>query len=64
LKEIFKWLRWRSHIGWIKPADRGRLFAYSYKHAPEGIEIVPAFIGFRSEKRESFMEGFKKAEAA
>ena len=24
--------------------------------------IVPTFIGFRSEKRESFLEGFKKAE--
>ncbi|MGH7782696.1 MAG: hypothetical protein ACREO5_02480 [Candidatus Binatia bacterium] len=53
---------WRARIGLIKPTHRGKSFAYWYKHAPEGIEIVPTFIGFRSEKRESFLEGFKKAE--
>src|SRR5438034_1306799 len=54
---------WRARIGLIKPTHRGKSFAYWYKHAPEGVEIVPTFIGFRSEKRESFLEGFKKAEA-
>src|SRR5207247_8515576 len=54
---------WRARIGLIKPTHRGKSFAYWYKHAPEGVEIVPTFIGFRSEKRESFREGFKKAEA-
>src|SRR2546429_6073162 len=54
---------WRPRIGLIKPTHRGKSFAYWYKHAPEGVEIVPTFIGFRSEKRESFLEGFKKAEA-
>jgi len=53
---------WRARIGLIKPTHRGKSFAYWYKHAPEGVEIVPTFIGFRSEKRESFLEGFKKAE--
>ncbi len=54
---------WRARIGLIKPTHRGKSFAYWYKNAPEGVEIVPTFIGFRSEKRESFLEGFKKAEA-
>jgi maleate cis-trans isomerase len=53
---------WRARIGLIKPTHRGKSFAYWYKHAPEGVEIVPTFIGFRSEKRENFLEGFKKAE--
>ena len=52
---------WRARIGLIKPTHRGKSFAYWYKHAPEGVEIVPTFIGFRSERRESFLEGFKKA---
>ena len=47
----------------IKPTHRGKSFAYWYNHAPAGVEIVPTFIGFRSEKRESFLDGFKKAEA-
>src|SRR5207249_12212405 len=54
---------WRVRIGLIKPTHRGKSFAYWYKHPPEGVEIVPTFIGFCSEKRESFLEGFKKAEA-
>ena len=54
---------WRARIGLIKPTHRGKSFAYWYKNAPEGVEIVPTFIGFRSERRESFLEGFKKAEA-
>jgi len=54
---------WRARIGLIKPTHRGKSFAYWYKHAPEGVEIVPTFIGFRSEKKESFLEGFKRAEA-
>jgi len=53
---------WRARIGLIKPTHRGKSFAYWYKYAPEGVEIVPTFIGFRSEQRESFLEGFKKAE--
>ena len=53
---------WRARIGLIKPTHRGKSFAYWYKNAPEGVEIVPTFIGFRSEKRESFLEGFKRAE--
>lgn len=53
---------WRARIGLVKPTHRGKSFAYWYKNAPDGVEIVPTFIGFRSEKRESFLEGFKRAE--
>jgi maleate cis-trans isomerase len=53
---------WRARIGLIKPTHRGKSFAYWYTNAPEGVEIVPTFIGFRSEKRESFLEGFTRAE--
>ena len=53
---------WRARIGLVKPTHRGKSFAYWYKNAPEGVEIVPTFIGFRSEKRESFLEGFRRAE--
>jgi hypothetical protein len=53
---------WRARIGLIKPTHRGKSFAFWYKNAPDGVEIVPTFIGFRSEKRESFLEGFKRAE--
>src|SRR5262249_29625470 len=63
LQEDFTMVAWRARIGLIKPTHRGKSFAYWYNHAPEGVEIVPTFIGFRSEKRESFLEGFKKAEA-
>src|SRR5438132_6238056 len=54
---------WRARIGLIKPTHRGKSVAHSYKHAPEGVEIVSTFIGCCSEKRESLLEGFKKAEA-
>jgi len=53
---------WRARIGLIKPTHRGKSFAYWYNHAPEGVEIVPTFIGFRSEKKESFLAGFARAE--
>jgi len=45
---------WRARIGLIKPTHRGKSFAYWYKHAPEGVEIVPTFIGFRSESGRAF----------
>jgi hypothetical protein len=51
---------WRARIGLIKPTHRGKSFAYWYNHAPEGVEIVPTFIGFRSEKRESFSRVSKR----
>ena len=53
---------WRARIGLIKPTHRGKVFAFWYTHAPEGVEIVPTFIGFRSGKKESFLEAFKRAE--
>ncbi|HXG51511.1 MAG TPA: hypothetical protein VNN77_08930 [candidate division Zixibacteria bacterium] len=53
---------WRARIGLIKPTHRGKTFAFWFKHAPEGVEIVPTFIGFRSGQKESFLKGFDRAE--
>jgi|SRR5713226_2784273 len=53
---------WRGHIGLIKPTHRGKSFAFWYNHAPEGVEIVPTFIGFRRGDRESFGSAFEPAE--
>jgi maleate cis-trans isomerase len=53
---------WRARIGVLKPTHRGKSFAFWFKHAPAGVEIVPAFIGFRSGQKESFLKGFKPAE--
>jgi maleate cis-trans isomerase len=53
---------WRARIGLIKPTHRGKAFAFWYKHAPEGVVIVPTFIGFRSSEKQSFLQGFERAE--
>lgn len=53
---------WRARIGLLKPTHRGKTFAFWFKHAPEGVEIVPTFIGFRSGHKESFLKGFDRAE--
>lgn len=53
---------WRARIGLIKPTHRGKSFHFWYRHAPEGVEIVPTFVGFRSGRRESFLQGFERAE--
>ncbi len=53
---------WRARIGLLKPTHRGKTFAFWFVHAPEGVEIVPTFIGFRSGHKESFLKGFDRAE--
>ena len=53
---------WRARIGLIKPTHRGKTFAFWYKYAADGVEIVPTFIGFRSGHKEKFLEGFQRAE--
>jgi maleate cis-trans isomerase len=53
---------WRARIGLIKPTHRGKSFAFWYDHAPEGVEIVPTFIGFRSGERQQFTSAFERAE--
>jgi maleate isomerase len=53
---------WRGRIGLVKPTHRGKTFAFWYQHCPEGVEIVPTFIGFRSGTRQSFAAGFQRAE--
>jgi maleate cis-trans isomerase len=53
---------WRARIGVLKPTHRGKTFAFWFIHAPEGVEIVPTFIGFRSGQKQSFLQGFERAE--
>ena len=53
---------WRARLGLIKPTHRGKVFAFWYKHAPEGVEIVPTFIGFRKGESQTFATGFERAE--
>ena len=53
---------WRARIGLIKPTHRGKTFAFWYKYAADGVEIVPTFIGFRSGHKDKFLEGFQRAE--
>lgn len=45
---------WRARIGLVKPTHRGKAFAYWYRAALPGIEIVPTFVGFRKGTRETF----------
>ena len=53
---------WRARIGLVKPTHRGKSFAPWFKTAPEGVEIVPTFVGFRSGTRKGFEGGTKRAE--
>ena len=53
---------WRARIGLVKPTHRGKSFAPWYKTAPEGVEIVPTFVGFRSGTRKGFEGGPDRAE--
>ena len=53
---------WRARVGLIKPTHRGKSFAFWYKYAADGVEIVPTFIGFRSGHKDKFLEGFQRAE--
>ncbi len=49
----------RARSGLIKPTHRGKTFAFWYKYAADGVEIVPTFIGFRSGHKDKFLEGFQ-----
>lgn len=53
---------WRARLGLVKPTHRGKAFAFWYKHAPDGVEIVPTFIGFRKGERDTFTRAFDRAE--
>ncbi len=55
-------MSWRARIGLIKPTHRAKTFAFWYQHLPEGVEIVPTYIGYRSGTRETFATGFQRAE--
>jgi maleate cis-trans isomerase len=53
---------WRARIGLIKPTHRGKGFHFWYDRAPEGVEIVPTFVGFRRSDRQTFENAFERIE--
>src|ERR1700704_4896876 len=54
---------WRARVGLIKPTHRGKGFHFWYNRAPEGVEIVPTFVGFRRSDRQTFENAFERIEA-
>lgn len=54
---------WRARIGIVNPTHRGKVFAFWYKRAPDGVEIIPTFIGFRTSDRQTFETSFERAAA-
>jgi arylmalonate decarboxylase len=54
---------WRARVGIVNPTHRGKVFALWYKTAPEGVEIIPTFVGFRTSERQTFEAGFERAAA-
>src|SRR5215216_5240536 len=53
---------WRARIGLIKPTHRGKSFHFWYDRAPDGVEIVPTFVGFRRSDRQTFENAFERIE--
>jgi maleate isomerase len=53
---------WRARIGFISPTHRGKVFAFWYQNAPDGVEIIPTYIGFRQSTPETFRAGIQRAE--
>jgi maleate cis-trans isomerase len=53
---------WRARLGLIKPTHRGKGFHFWYDRAPEGVEIVPTFVGFRRSDRQTFENAFERIE--
>ena len=53
---------WRARIGLIKPTHRGKSFHFWYDRAPDGVEIVPTFVGFRRSDRQTFEKAFERIE--
>lgn len=45
---------WRALIGLVKPTHRGKSFHFWYGRTPDGVEIVPTFVGFRLSGRQTF----------
>ncbi len=52
---------WRGRLGLISPTQRGKGFHYWYRLAPDGVEIVPSYIGFRRGERDQFTAGLDRA---
>ncbi len=45
----------------MSPTHRGKVFAFWYRRAPEGVEIIPTFIGFRTSDKKTFAGAFERA---
>src|SRR5262249_44703975 len=58
----FAMFAWRARIGLVKPTHRGKSFHFWYKRAPDGVEIVPTFVGFRRSDRQTFENAFERIE--
>jgi len=52
---------WRGRVGLVSPTQRGKVLHYWYRQAPDGVEIVPAVIGFRRGERAQFTAGLDRA---
>ena len=53
---------WRARIGLIKPTLRGKSFAPWYKSAPDGVEILPTYVGYTKGEGAVFEAGLTRIE--
>jgi maleate cis-trans isomerase len=51
---------WRAKIGLIKPTLRGKSFALWFTTAPEGVEILPTYVGYTRGDRDDFDTGLER----
>src|SRR5262245_21018222 len=56
-----KMFAWRGRLGLVSPTQRSKAFHYWYKFVPDGVEIVPSYIGFRRGERDQFTAGLDRA---
>jgi maleate cis-trans isomerase len=52
---------WRARIGLVKPTYGGKALSFWYRNAPDGVEIVPAFVGLRRDERTDFTSALAHA---
>lgn len=52
---------WRARIGLVKPTYGGKALAFWYRNAPDGVEVVPSFIGLHRSEGEDFSAGLGRA---
>ena len=54
---------WRGTVGVIKPTYHSGSLAELIKLLPEGIEVIPLFVGFQEGTREEFSSALPTIEA-